>query len=155
MKKLLLFILFSSNFALLSSESDRLLYVKDTCNRTYDGIRLFTDKDRRWYINKEECEMSRFEVRDKISEDYIASIAYDPSKCSIKYLSVDPGYKNQGIGSDLAKRAIADMRAHHDCREISLWAVPEARKFWEKLGAEPRERGQFTHVFSEPSSELS
>jgi GNAT superfamily N-acetyltransferase len=114
---------------------------------------LSTDRERKEY--KEQCGISRIEVRDKIAEEYIASIAYDPSKCSIEYLSVDPGYKNQGIGSDLAKRAIVDMRVRHDCREISLWAVRDAEGFWEKLGAKPRERGQFTHVFWDPSSELS
>lgn len=150
MKKLLLLFLISSNFLLLSSENGRE-YTKNTCNRTYWGGYLTTDKERE---ECSECRFSREEVYDKNWKRYIASIAYDPSRCYIEFLSVAEDFRKQGIGSDLAKRAIEDMRINHDCKEISLYSATSARKFWEKAGAIPTDIGP-THVFPDSSSNLS
>ncbi len=151
MKKLLLFIIASSNVLLLSSEHGRE-YTKNTCHRTFRSGRLFTDKERQ---ESSECTFSRVEVYDRDSKKYIASIAYDPYQCSIEFLSVDEEFKKQGIGSDLARRAIEDMRASHGCGEISLSSVWDARGFWEKTGATPKRVSGGSHVFSDPSQDLS
>jgi GNAT superfamily N-acetyltransferase len=159
-KLLLLYILISSNFLLLSSEHG-IKYTKNTCNRTHWGRQLSTDEERK---ECRECTFSRLEVYDKVPKKYIAHIAYSPSKCSITYLSVDEEYRKKGIGRELANRAIEDMRANHNCREISLLSVLTAERFWEKLGAKARGDfvGDSVHVFPEsyvigqnPSSNLS
>lgn len=146
MKKLLLYVLISTNFLLLSSEHDRE-YTKNTCNRTFNGRHLSTDEEREYWL---ECGLSRWEVYDKDAQKYIGNIAYDPRTCSIEYLSVDQEYRKKGIGADLARRAIADMRAMDNCREISLISASEAEKFWEKLGAKPKPNSS-RHVFPDPS----
>ena len=149
MKKLLLYILISSNFLLLSSAHDRE-YTQNTCHRTFRGGRLFTYEEREECL---ECTFSRVEMYDKVSKKYIASIAYDPFECSIKFLSVDEKFQKQGNGSDLVNRAIEDMRVNYNCREISLSSDSSAKKFWEKRGA-PSKSGSL-HVFSDPSSNVS
>jgi GNAT superfamily N-acetyltransferase len=139
-------ILLLSNLLLLSSEHNRE-YTKNTCHRTYWDEYLSTDKER---AECSECSLSRLEVYDKVVEKHIAHIAYRPSKCRISYLLVDEAYRKEGIGKELANRAIEDMRVNHDCREISLISGYSAEKFWEKLGAKPRP--DYTHVFPDPSS---
>ena len=128
---------------LLGAEHD-LEYTKDTCNRTYhDNIPLVTDTDRK---NCWECNFSRWEVYDKDMQRHIAHIAYDPSECYIIGLRVNKKYRKQGIGKELAHKAIEDMRAKHNCREISLISTSRGEKFWENLGAKPG--NDFRHYFS-------
>ena len=139
----------SSNLLLLSSEHGRE-YTKNTCHRTFGGRHLSTDKERERCL---ECRFSREEVYDTGSKTHIASIAYDPSRCYIEFLSVDEKFQKQGIGSDLANRAIEDMRANHGCREISLYSLLSAEGFWKKTGAISK-RGN-SHVFPDSSPNLS
>ena len=148
MKKLLLYILISSNFLLLSSEHG-IKYTKNTCNRGYRGEQLT------------QCRLPRFEAYDTALKKYIASIAYDPFSCKIVLLSVDEEYRKKGIGRGLANRAIEDMRAMDNCREVFLISSSSSERFWEKLGAKPVPHS-FRHVFPEscvigqnPSSNVS
>lgn len=144
MKKLLLLSVFIiSSFPSFCSERN-IEYTKNTCHRTYYGKRLLTDEERKACS---ECTFSRLEVYDKNAEKYIAHIAYDPCRCEIAYLLVDEEYRKQGIGSDLLMKAIQDMRAIHNCREVFLISSTSGRKFWEKQGANPR--GNFSYVFSD------
>ena len=140
MKKLP-YILILSNLLLLGSEQDKE-YTKNTCHRTYGGHRLFTDKEREQW---RECSLSRLEVYDKVANQYIAHIAYKPSECYISYLLVDAEHRKKGIGEELVREAIEDMRTNHNCRKISLDSSTDARKFWEKLGA--KSRHGFNYVF--------
>lgn len=125
-------------------------YTKNTCNRTYLGKRLSTDKEREECF---ECRHSRWELYDEGTKQYIASVEYRPSECYISRLSVDKEYTKKGIGSELAKRAFEDMRTNHDCREIDLSCFTEdGGKFWEKLGAERVRPGNSRYIFPDPSS---
>lgn len=90
---------------------------------------------------------------DRAYKKYIASIAYDPFKCRIEFLSVDEEFQKQGIGSDLAQRAIEDMRVNYNCRKISLLSTSGAEKFWEKKGATLKVGS--SHVFPDTSSNIS
>jgi ribosomal protein S18 acetylase RimI-like enzyme len=144
MKKLLLYILISSNFLLLSSAHGRE-YTKNTCNITYNGRSLATEEERE---QCSECRFSRLELYDKDAEKYIAHIAYDSSRCHIEYLRVDEKHRKAGLGSDLVKEAIKDMRAVHNCREISLDSSSRAQGFWKKMGATPQDTYSFT--FEDP-----
>lgn len=134
MKKLLCIFLLCNLYVLSSQEGKE--YTKDTCNRDYYEGNFLTEEQRE---NCTECSLSRFELYDKKAEKYVAHIAYKPSVCEIiMYLRVDEEYRKQGIGAELAKKAIADMRANYYCREISLESAAAARAFWEKLGAQPK-----------------
>src|SRR5690606_30560073 len=126
MKKLLLYILALSNILLLSSENvTNIAYIKNTNHRKY----------------------SQFKVYDKGKKKNIANIVYSPNYCHIDDLFVDEKYREMGIGSELAKMAIADMRANYNCEAISLMSVPRAKNFWEKLGAQPSDSFMFSHAF--------
>lgn len=128
------------------SESIRKIHVIE-----YFGVNILsTDKERE---KCSDCRHSRWELYDKGTEKYIASIAYTPSECFILRLIVDEEYRRKGIGSELAKRALEDMRTNHDCREIDLSCFTEdGGKLWEKLGAERVEPGRSRYVFPDPSS---
>jgi len=144
---LYILILIVSNVPLLGSEQN-IEYMKDTCNRTFEKEYLSTDEERK---QCKECSLSRWEVYDQIAKNYVAHIAYDPSRCFISYLRVDKKYRKTGIGKELANRAIEDMRANHGCGDISLDSVYSARRFWKKLGA--KRRSGLTYVFrGDPSS---
>jgi GNAT superfamily N-acetyltransferase len=145
MKRLLYVLLSTSNLLLLGSRDARD-YRKNTCNRTLCGLHLSTDEQRKAQI---ECGYPRFEVYDRAAEEYIAHIAYDPSKCSIGYLRVDYPYKKQGIGRELVHRALEELRKH-GCEDVCLNSTFDAEPFWKKLGAQPLDDG--SHVFSHPSS---
>jgi len=144
MKKLLLYILVASNFLLSSSDHDRE-YTKNTCNVTYNGNYLVTDEERE---KCSECRFSRLEFYDKDTEKYIAHIAYDPFRCHIAYLRVDEKHRKAGLGSDLVREAIKDMRAMHNCREISLDSSSRAQGFWKKMGAIPQDT--YSSTFEDP-----
>ncbi len=139
-------ILIVSNLPLLGSENNRT-FTKDTCNRTYWGKILSTDEERK---KEDECALSRIELYDDNAEQYIAHVAYNPSKCWISYLQVSKEHRNQGIGTALAMKAIDDMRANHGCGEIFLDSSPMGQPFWKKRGAKPTLRGS-GYVFSDPS----
>ena len=125
-------------------------YTKNTCNRTYLGECLSTDKEREEYPR---CVLSRWEVYDKGTKKYIASAAYDPSICYLSYLSIDEEYRKKGIGSELGKRVLEDMRTNHDCRRITLISVNNSGRFWEKLGGKSSVGSSY--VFSGSSLNVS
>jgi len=139
--KRLLYTLILINQLILASEHDKE-YTKNTCHRTYWGDSLSTDKERE---QCSECQLSRFEVYDKDAQKHIAHIAYKPSECCIAFLRVDEKYQKQGIGAELAQRALEDMRVNHRCQAVSLTSAGSAEGFWEKLGA--KSKRDFTHVF--------
>jgi ribosomal protein S18 acetylase RimI-like enzyme len=132
-------------------------YTKDTCNRADYGQQVMSNLEPEERLKSS---LSRWELYDKGTQKYIASITYgrssrDPSKGHIVYLSVDEEYRRKKIGLKLVNKAIEDMRTNYNCGEISLISASGSEKFWEKLGAK-REPGSFYKlVFPDPSSDLS
>lgn len=55
---------------------------------------------------------------------YIAYSCFTFSNCRINKLSVDCQFRNQGIGAQLIKKALADIRATCGNRDVDLIAAP-------------------------------
>jgi len=65
-------------------------------------------------------------------------------RCMIELLEVDEGYRRQGVGSELVKRALNDMKSECRCSNIRLKAMnPASQALFSKLGAQ--------REYSEPS----
>lgn len=54
-------------------------------------------------------------------------------RCCISLLDVDEKYQRQGIGSELMKRSLEDMK-NNDCRSVELDSLESAKTFYTRFG---------------------
>lgn len=119
---------------------ERILYKQMSVVKRYESLADILEKDHNYYVyeddeiikgfflfgdSREEDEIGREHEKDKVPLELIA-------------IYVDPGFKQQGIGSKLI-RACEEIAKSKDKNEIRLWVLEEnksARQFYEKHGFE-------------------